>query len=87
MPTGISVFSMLRISCASRLASGAPRRRMPTSARFWTPLFFSTISCASRISVRSISEADMSCAFSRNFAGRGLAWLAIRDDSLNQFKK
>src|ERR1035438_6042863 len=43
---------------ASRCASGTPRRMMPTSPRLATPLFFSTISCASRTRVRSISDAD-----------------------------
>src|SRR5882672_5293626 len=55
---------------ANRSASGTPRRLMPTKARSSIPLFFSTISCASRISVRSISEADISCAFSRISTGR-----------------
>src|SRR5580698_5975712 len=43
---------------------------MPTSARSSTPLFFSRISCASRIRVRSISDADMSCAFCWISTGR-----------------
>src|SRR3982751_2614777 len=53
-----------------RSASGTPRRLMPTSVRFSTPLFFSTISCASRTRVRSISEPDINCAFSRRGALR-----------------
>jgi hypothetical protein len=37
------------------------------------PLFFSMISCARRTSVRSISEADISCDLSRRFGlGMGL---------------
>src|SRR5580698_1639847 len=43
---------------------------MPTRARSSTPLFFSRISWASRIKVRSTSEADISCAFSRISTGR-----------------
>src|SRR5271157_1823574 len=43
---------------------------MPTSARSSTPLFFSRISCARRIKVRSTSEADMSCAFCWISTGR-----------------
>ena len=39
---------------------------MPTRPRFWPPLFFSMIWCASRISVRSISDADMRRVFSRS---------------------
>src|SRR5208282_2254232 len=44
---------------------------MPTRARSSTPLFFSRISCASRIKVRSTSEADISCAFWWISTGRG----------------
>src|SRR3954471_12880098 len=55
---------------AIRSARGTPRRLMPTSVRFSTPLFFSTISCASRTRVRSISEPDINCAFSRSGALR-----------------
>ena len=38
---------------------------MPTNPRLATPLFFSTISCARRTRVRSISDADRICDFSR----------------------
>src|ERR1700732_4561330 len=43
---------------------------MPTSPTFLLPSCFSTISCASRTSVRSISEADISRPFSRNLGFR-----------------
>src|SRR5271156_3101531 len=49
----------------SRSAIGTPRRRIPTNPKPSTPPFFSTISYASRTSVRSISDADISCAFWR----------------------
>src|SRR5690348_15364193 len=49
---------------ASRAANGAPLLSIPTSIRFPMPLFRSRISWARRTSVRSISEADMSCPFS-----------------------
>src|SRR5271169_3595263 len=42
---------------------GTPRRRIPTSPSPSTPPFFSRISWARRTSVRSISEADINCAF------------------------
>src|SRR5579862_6141699 len=44
---------------------------MPTSPRLSAPLFFSTISWTRRTRVRSISEADISCDFSRSPGGRG----------------
>src|ERR1019366_5306546 len=69
VPTGTAVFSMRPRIFASRCASGTPRRMMPTSPRLATPLFFSTISCASRTRVRSISEADRICDFSRRLEG------------------
>src|SRR5271170_2504943 len=43
---------------------------MPTKPRSVAPLFFSMISCTSRTKVRSISDADINCAFSRRFAWR-----------------
>ena len=61
---------------ASRSARGTPRRRTPTSPRSVLPLLYSIISWASRTSVRSISEADMSCTFSRT-AGLRSAWELI----------
>src|SRR5580698_2189792 len=66
-PVSTGCFSILPISTASRCASGTPRRLIPTSPTFLLPPCFSTISCASRTSVRSISEADISLPFSRNF--------------------
>ena len=47
------------------------------------PLFFSMISCANRTSVRSISEADISCAFRRSlgveaFSAAGLNILSAQ---------
>src|SRR4051812_32919624 len=64
------LFSMFWMSLARRSASGTPRRLMPTSARFSTPVF-SVISWARRTSVRSISEADINCAFSWTSGCRG----------------
>src|SRR6266550_2877878 len=64
-PTGTGVFSMRWIIAPSRWARKTPRRRIPTKPRSAAPSFFSIISWASRTRVRSISEADMSCAFSR----------------------
>src|SRR4029077_9361960 len=64
-PTGIVVLSIRLISLPRRSANGTPRRRIPTNPKSLTPLLFSTISWASRRSVRSISDADISCAFSR----------------------
>src|SRR5271168_1988893 len=61
---------MFPISTASRCASGTPLRLIPTNPTFLLPSCFSTISCASRTSVRSISEADISRPFSRNFGFR-----------------
>src|SRR5208282_6077013 len=46
----------------SRSAIGTPRRRIPTSPKPSTPPFFSRISYAHRTSVRSISDADISCS-------------------------
>src|SRR4051812_642195 len=66
-PTRTSFFSMLRMRFARRCAIGMPRRLMPTRPRLSTPLAFSTISWASRTSVRSISLADIRRDFSRNF--------------------
>src|SRR5712691_8665333 len=54
----------------SRWARKTPRRRIPTKPRSAAPLFFSIISWTSRTRVRSISEADMSCAFSRRLDWR-----------------
>src|SRR5580658_2362407 len=65
VPTGTLALSMRVMILPSRSASGTPRRRIPTSPRLSTPSFFSTISYASRTSVRSISDGDMSCAFWR----------------------
>src|SRR5438309_859690 len=63
-PTGTFTPSIPRIACAIRCASGTPRRTIPISARFFVPPLFSTISCASRCSVRSISGADINWLFS-----------------------
>src|SRR5947209_5298476 len=70
LPTGTFFFSICWMSLAMGSARGTPRRLMPTRVRFSTPLFFSTISCASRTRVRSISEPDINCAFSRSGALR-----------------
>src|SRR6266849_1873877 len=64
VPTGTSTPSIPRIACAIRCASGRPRRRIPINARFRVPPLFSTIWCASRCSVRSISAADINWLFS-----------------------
>src|ERR1035437_7340163 len=69
VPTGTAVFSIRPRIFASRWASGTPRRMIPTNPRFATPLFFSTISCASRTRVRTISDADRICDFSRRLEG------------------
>src|SRR5260370_18866251 len=61
---------MPRIACAILCAKGTPRRRMPINARCFVPPLFSTISCASRCSVRSISAGDINCAFSTIFIAR-----------------
>src|SRR5215472_3133587 len=63
-PTGTSTPSIPRIACAIRCASGTPRRTIPIRARCLVPPLFSTISCASRCKVRSISGADINCDFS-----------------------
>src|ERR1700691_1732956 len=65
VPTGTSAFSIRVMILPNRSAMGTPRRRIPTNPRPSTPPFFSTISYARRTSVRSISDADMSCAFWR----------------------
>src|SRR5208337_3088827 len=70
LPTGICVCSIWLMTLAMRCAKGKPRRRMPTSARPSTPLFFSITSWARRTRVRWISEADISKSLS-----------AIGDDS------
>src|ERR1035441_6510013 len=69
VPTGTAIFSMRPRTFASRCASGTPRRMIPTNPRLATPLFFSTISWASRTRVRSISDADRICDFSRRLEG------------------
>src|SRR6266571_3705108 len=69
-PTGTGVFSMRWIMAPRRWARKTPRRRIPTKPRSAAPSFFSIISWASRTRVRSISEADMSCAFSRRLDWR-----------------
>ena len=65
VPTGTLAFSMRVIILPRRSAIGTPRRRIPTNPKPSTPPFFSTISYAKRTSVRSISDADISCAFWR----------------------
>ena len=65
VPTGTGFFSILSMSAAKRCARGTPRRLMPTMASCSAPLLRSTISCANRTRVRSISEPDMMRAFSR----------------------
>src|SRR5258708_34195819 len=64
-PTGIVSFSRFSIFRASRMPSGAPRRRIPMKAKRLRSSVFSRISCASRTKVRSISEALINWAFSR----------------------
>src|SRR6185312_2677313 len=70
VPTATGVFSICVINLPSLAARGTPLLLIPTSVRFSTPLFFSTISWARRIRVRSISEADMMRPFSRRFGRR-----------------
>src|SRR5262245_55619545 len=65
MPTGTLRCSSASILAASRCAKGTPRRRMPMKASLSRSALFSRISWARRTSVRSISEALISCAFSR----------------------
>src|ERR1017187_1963932 len=65
IPTGTLRFSRVSILAASRCASGTPRRRIPMNASRSRSLVFSSTSCARRTSVRSISEALISWAFSR----------------------
>src|SRR6202050_1439932 len=67
VPTGTSTPSISRMARAMRRAIGTPRRRIPISAKFNVPPLRSTISCATRCKVRSISVADMSCDFSTTF--------------------
>src|SRR5216683_1551142 len=69
-PTGTSTPSIPRMACAIRCASGTPRRTIPINARFFVPPLFSTISCASRCRVRSISGADINWVFSTMRMGR-----------------
>src|ERR1035438_2928081 len=75
IPTGTLRFSRVSIFAASRCASGTPRRRIPMNASRSRSLVFSSTSCARRTSVRSISEALISWAFSR-----------VRDISLRMTK-
>jgi hypothetical protein len=70
IPTGTSTPSIPRMACAIRPASGTPRRRTPISAKFDVPPLLSTISCANRCTVRSISVAVISCDFSTMRIGR-----------------
>src|SRR5580658_9838269 len=65
MPVGMVRFSRASIFLARRSARGTPRRRMPIKASLSRSLVFSRISWARRTSVRSISDALMSWAFSR----------------------
>ena len=53
-----------------RSARNTPRRRIPTSPKSFAPSFFSMISCTSRTSVRSISDADINWAFWRRLGRR-----------------
>src|SRR5580693_6723310 len=62
---------MRPIICPRRCARKTPRRRIPTRPRPVAPLFFSMISWTNRTSVRSISDADINCAFSRMLGWRG----------------
>src|SRR6266566_1953722 len=55
---------------------------MPMSARCLVPPLFSTISCASRCSVRSISSADINCPFSRMRMGRVIVSLVAAARSI-----
>jgi len=70
VPTGTGVFSIRLIICPMRWAKNTPRRRIPTSPKSVAPSFFSMISCTRRTSVRSISDADINCAFWRRFGRR-----------------
>src|SRR5258708_1323149 len=70
VPLATGFFSICWMSLARRLARGPPRRLIPTRTRSSVPLFFSTIWCASRTSVRSTSEADMIRPFSRRLGSR-----------------
>ena len=65
IPTGMIFLSSASIFCASRCASGTPRRRMPMNTSLSRSSVRSRISCASRTSVRSISDALISWDFSR----------------------
>src|ERR1035438_9667650 len=65
VPTGTLAFSIRVMIFPRRSAMGTPRRRIPTNPKPSTPPFFSTISYAKRTRVRSISDADISCAFWR----------------------
>src|ERR1700721_3066697 len=56
---------------------GTPRRRIPTNPRPSTPPFFSRISWARRTSVRSISEPDINCPFSRSAVLRTAFFLIV----------
>src|SRR5688572_15167920 len=58
-PVGISSPVISRSARAMRLAIGTPRVRTPTRARWSTPLFRSTISCAIRVRVRPMRSASM----------------------------
>src|ERR1700740_2684658 len=83
-PTGTFTPSIPRIACAIRCASGTPRRTIPISAKCFVPPLFSTISCASRCSVRSISSADINCAFSMMRMGRVIVSLVAAERSIQQ---
>src|SRR5215470_15363820 len=52
---------------------------MPTKPRRSTPLFFSTISCARRTSVRSISDADIRRVFSRSTICAFVLWVFMTE--------
>src|ERR1043166_4783829 len=66
------------IFSAMRLASGTPRRRIPTRTSSSTPLLRSTISCAMRVTMRRRPSASTISAFSRSAMGpsrgRGATW-------------
>src|SRR3989338_5107270 len=78
VPTGIAAEEISLILRANRSARWTPRRRIPTSARSCRFSVFSTISCAKRTSVRSISDPVIRCAFSRS--GIRCAWVVLIEE-------
>src|ERR1022692_3236950 len=91
MPTGTARCSSDSILRARRWASGTPRRRMPMNASRSRSEFFSRISCASRTSVRSISEALMSWPLVRvrgmGVVRNSVAWRTARQNAIEEQAK